>query len=78
MLVHANRAILRGVAPPDDWREAVVFLLPKGEVEGIQDDYHPIALGQTDMKMLRRPVLRRFMEILVRYGVVSEAQHGSL
>ena len=78
LLVQANRAILRGVAPPKDWKDTRVFLLPKGEDEGYLDRYRPLALGQTDMKLLLQPVLRRFMAILSKRKVASEAQHGSL
>ena len=78
LLVCANRAILRGATPPKDWKNAIVFLLPKGEDEGYLDRYRPLALGQTNMKMLLRPILRCFMSIQSKYKVVSEAQHGSL
>ena len=78
LMVHANKAILRGVPPPKDWKDALFHILPMRDLEGYLDSYGPLALGQTDMKVLLRPVLQRFLQLLTKNGIFSEAQHGSL
>ena len=72
LLVHAYRAILRGVEVPESWHEAIIWMMPKGTATGNLDAYRPISLGQQDMRMLMTPLMRRFTAVLARKGVAAD------
>ena len=78
LLVHAYRAILRGVDVPESWHEAIIWLMPKGTATGDLDEYTPIALGQQDMRMLMTPLMRTFTTVLARKGLPADWQFGAM
>ena len=78
LLVHAYRAILRGAEVPEQWHEAIIWLMPKGTATGDLDAYRPIALEQQDMRMLMTPIMRRFTASLARKGLAAEWQFGAM
>ena len=77
LLVHSYRAILRGAPPLMHWRDAHIWLSPKGTGSARLDDYRPIALGQLDMKLLTGPLTQGITEVLTQHGVVSDWQQGA-
>ena len=68
LVVATFRAILAGAHPPEPWKEALMWLLPKSTLIGYLDAYRPIALGQQDMRMLMAPLMRRFTAVWRKEG----------
>ena len=78
LVVHACRAILRGVDVPELWHEAIIWLMPKGTATGDLDAYRPIVLGQQDITMRMTTLMRRFTAVLARKGLAAVWQSGAM
>lgn len=76
-LTHISNAILKLQYFPQQWKKAVVILIPKpGKNPSFPSSYRPISLLNTQAKLIEKVMLARLNKVINKQQVIPKEQFG--